>query len=64
MNKEALKAFAREAAKGFKTENDLNVCRQKLAKLAIVRAFGAELGGCLGRNKHKSLVRLSGRDTN
>ncbi len=33
MNKEALEAFAREAAKGIKTEQDLNDFRQMLTKV-------------------------------
>ncbi len=33
MNKETLEAFAREAAKGIKTEQDLNEFRQMLTKV-------------------------------
>ena len=35
MNKEELEAFAREAAKGMKTEKDLNEFSQMLTKVAV-----------------------------
>jgi len=35
MNKEVLNAFAREAAKGIKTEQALNEFRQMLTKVTI-----------------------------
>jgi putative transposase len=39
MNKEALEAFAIEAAKTIKTEEDLNSFRQMLTKVTIERAL-------------------------
>jgi len=52
MNKEALEAFAREAAKGIKTEEDLNEFRQMLTKVTIEHALNAELDDHLGYEKH------------
>ena len=53
MNKEALEAFAREAAKGIKTEKDLNDFRQMLTKVTVERALNAELDNHLGYDKHE-----------
>lgn len=53
MNKEALEAFAREAAKGIKTEQDLNDFRQMLTKVTVERALNAELDDHLGYSKHE-----------
>jgi len=53
MNKEALEAFAREAAKGIKTEQDLNDFRQMLTKVTVERALNAELDDHLGYDKHE-----------
>jgi len=51
MNKETLEAFAREAAKGIKTEQDLNEFRQMLTKVtvehALNRGAGSGLAFCL-----------------
>lgn len=52
MNKEALEAFAREAAKGIKTEKDLNDFRQILTKVTVETALNAELDDHLGYDKH------------
>mgnify|MGYP000349314760 CR=1 FL=1 len=52
MNKEALEAFAREAAKGIKTEQDLNEFRQMLTKVTVEHALNAELDDHLGYEKH------------
>ena len=52
MNKGALEAFAREAAKGTKTEEDLNEFRQMLTKVTIEHALNAELDDHLGYEKH------------
>jgi transposase-like protein len=56
MNKEALEAFAREAAKGIKTEQDLNEFRQMLTKVTVERALNTELDEHLGyeRNEESS----------
>jgi putative transposase len=53
MNKEALEAFAIEAAKTIKTEEDLNSFRQMLTKVTIERALNAELDDHLGYQKHE-----------
>ena len=53
MNKEQLEAFAREAAKGIKTENDLNDFRQMLTKITVETALNAELDDHLGYDKHQ-----------
>ena len=47
MNNEELEAFAREAAKGIKTEQGLNEFRQMLTKVTVERALNAELDGHL-----------------
>ena len=54
MNKEALEAFAREAAKGIKTEEDLNNFRQLMTKVTIETALNAELDDHLGYAKNGS----------
>ena len=53
MNKQELEAFAREAAKGIKTEKDLNDFRQMLTKVTIETALNAELDEHLGYEKHQ-----------
>jgi putative transposase len=54
MNKEALEAFAREAAKGIKTEEDLNEFRQMLTKVTVEQALNAELDDHLGYDRHET----------
>ena len=53
MNKQELEAFAREAAKGIKSEKDLNDFRQMLMKVTIETALNAELDEHLGYEKHQ-----------
>lgn len=53
MNKKELEAFAREAAKGMKTEKDLNEFRQMLTKVTVEAALNAELDNHLGYDKHE-----------
>lgn len=53
MNKETIEALAREAAKGIKTEADLNEFRQMLTKVTVERALNAELDDHLGYDKHE-----------
>ncbi|MVF14991.1 IS256 family transposase [Ketobacter sp. MCCC 1A13808] len=53
MNKDTLEALAREAAKGIKTEQDLNEFRQMLTKVTVERALNAELDEHLGYDKHQ-----------
>ncbi len=54
MNKDALEAFAREAAKGIKTEEDLNEFRQMLTKVTVEHDLNAELDDHLGYEKHNA----------
>jgi len=53
MKKEELEAFAREAAKGIKTEDDLNDFRAMLTKVTVEAALNAELEAHLGYDKHE-----------
>jgi transposase-like protein len=53
MDKKALEAFAREAAKGIKTQKDLNGFSQMLTKIMVETALGAELDDHLGYDKHQ-----------
>jgi len=52
MNKKDLEAFALEAAKGIKTEQDLAEFSQTLTKLTVEAALNAELDEHLGYEKH------------
>ncbi len=51
MKKKDLQAIAEAAAKNIKTEDDLNVFRQMLAKITVETALNAELEGHLGFGK-------------
>ena len=62
MNKEALEAFAIEAAKTIKTEEDLNSFRQMLTKVTIERALNAELDDHLGYEKHEITTGVNSRN--
>ncbi len=62
MNKEALEAFAREAAKGIKTEQDLNEFRQMLTKVIVEHALNAELDDHLGYDKHEPSTNSNSRN--
>jgi len=53
MDKKALEAFAREAAKGIKTEKDLSDFSQMMTKITVETALGAELNDHLGYDKHQ-----------
>ena len=53
MNKKELEAFSREAAKGLKTEKDLNEFSQMLTKITVEAALNAELDEHLGYDKHR-----------
>ena len=52
MNKKELEAFAKEAAKGIKTEKDLAEFSQMLTKITVEAALNAELDAHLGYEKH------------
>ncbi len=53
MNRKELEAFAREAAKGMKTEQDLNDFRKILTKVTVEAALNAELDHHLGYGKNE-----------
>jgi transposase-like protein len=52
MNKKELEAFAKEMAKGIKTEKDLSEISQILTKTFVEAALNAELDEHLGYDKH------------
>lgn len=52
MDREKLKALAKELAKDIKTEADLNMLSKELVKLTIETALNAELTEHLGYEKH------------
>lgn len=54
MDKKALEAFAKEAAKGIKTPDDLTEFSQMLKKITVEAALNAEMDEHLGYEKHKS----------
>ncbi|CAM4323567.1 IS256 family transposase [Vibrio neonatus] len=53
MNKKELEAFAKEAAKGIKTPEDLTEFSQMLKKITVEAALNAEMDAHLGYEKHK-----------
>jgi transposase-like protein len=53
MDKKALEAFAKEAAKGIKTPDDLTEFSQMLKKITVEAALNAEIEEHLGYEKHK-----------
>jgi len=53
MNKKELEAFAKEAAKSFKTEKDLSDFSAMLKKVTVEAALNAELDDHLGYDKHQ-----------
>ena len=52
MKKDDLEAFAREAAKGLKNQEDLNDFQRMLTKVTVEAALNAELDDHLGYSKH------------
>ena len=52
MKKQELEAFAREVAKGLKTEEDLNEFSQLLTIVTVEAALNAELEDHLGYARH------------
>lgn len=54
MDKKALEAFAREVAKGLKTEKDLAEFSQILTKVTVEAALNAELDEHLGYQRHQA----------
>ena len=53
MNKKEIETLAREAAKGIKTERDLNDFSRMLKKITVETALNAEMGVHLGYDKHQ-----------
>lgn len=53
MNKKEIEALALEAAKGIKTEKDLNDFRRMMTKITVEAALNAELDDHLGYIKHE-----------
>ncbi|MPW34878.1 IS256 family transposase [Vibrio sp. B1Z05] len=53
MNKKELEAFAKEAAKGIKTPEDLTEFSQMLKKITVEAALNAEMDAHLGYEKHQ-----------
>ncbi len=62
MDKKKLEAFAREAAKGLKTEKDLNEFSQMLTKITVEAALNAELDEHLGYERHQSSDNTNNRN--
>ncbi|EGQ9305781.1 IS256 family transposase [Vibrio parahaemolyticus] len=62
MDKKALEAFAREAAKSIKTESDLDDFRKMLTKVTVETALNAELDEHLGYEKHASKPSTNSRN--
>ena len=62
MDKKELEAFAREAAKGIKSEKDLDDFRQILTKVTVEAALNAELEEHLGYARHEASKNLNSRN--
>lgn len=62
MNKAKLEVFAKDIAKGIKTEQDLNDFRQILTKITVEAALKAELEEHLGYRKHDTSVSDNSRN--
>jgi transposase-like protein len=62
MNKKELEAFAKEAAKGIKTPQDLNEFSQMLKKITVEAALNAEMDEHLGYEKHAKSVMQNSRN--
>ena len=62
MKKQDLEAFAREVAKGLKTEQDLNEFSQMLTKVTVEAALNAELEDHLGYARHEPSENANSRN--
>ncbi|MBE0345925.1 hypothetical protein PPEP_a0908 [Pseudoalteromonas peptidolytica F12-50-A1] len=62
MNKKELEAFAREAAKGIKTPEDLSEFSQMLKKITVEAALNAEMDEHLGYEKHHKSTSTNSRN--
>lgn len=62
MDKKELEAFAKEAAKGIKTAEDLNEFSQMLKKITVEAALNAEMDEHLGYEKHQKSTSTNSRN--
>ena len=62
MNKKELEVFAREAAKGIKSSQDLNEFSQMLKKITVEAALNAEMDEHLGYEKHHKSTSTNSRN--
>jgi hypothetical protein len=62
MNKKDIEAFAKEAAKGIKTPEDLNQFSQMLKKITVEAAHNAEMDDHLGYEKHRQSSSVNSRN--
>jgi putative transposase len=62
MNKQELEAFAKRAAKGIKSEDDLNDFRAMLTKVTVEAALNAELEHHLGYQKNEKTLTNNSRN--
>jgi|GEM_PF-844355 len=62
MNKKEPEAFAKEAAKGIKTPEDLNEFSQMLKKITVEAALNAEMDEHLGYEKHQKSTSSNSRN--
>jgi putative transposase len=62
MNKKDIEAFAKEAAKGIKTPEDLNQFSQMLKKITVEAALNAEMDDHLGYEKHRQSSSANSRN--
>ena len=62
MNKKELEAFAKEAAKGIKTPEDLNEFSQMLKKITVEAALNAEMDEHLGYGKYQQSTSTNTRN--
>ena len=64
MDRDKLKALAKELAKDIKSEADLNALSRELLKLTVETALNAELTEHLGYDKHGDSKRAGGNARN
>lgn len=62
MNKKELEAFAKEAAKGIKTPDDLNEFSQMLKKITVEAALNAEMDEHLGYERNQKSTSSNSRN--
>lgn len=62
MNKKEWEAFAEQAAKRIKSEQDLTDCRRILTKITVEALLNAELEGHLGYARHEKFSTNNSRN--